>query len=1103
MNRILIGADFLMSKESEQQNNTQWLFDFIKRPIEVALNSDSNNIIIKAEKFSVTGIGVFSRDKFFSLSPKVSELNKIDVQFFYDSKDVSEESVTYLERFLTQGDIFIAYELSRQTRDILDQIGVIYIDIWLHQVRYLDDVLFGFKSNNEDIQNILWQYSMDKELFYTYANRLKVQNYKGFKRSNVVIKPNSAVFVGQTLMDKAIYNNGKMMDLTDFKVEFKQLCNRHGHVYYSRHPFVKSGDEHIISFVKSFSNTSIVGEEVSTYHLLTHENIKKVCSISSSVAIEARYFGKDVDIYFRPVIDIDNEYASIFQSFFYETFWAKVFAPITNTFVHQKAKYSVTEFSDKKDKVRDALSFYWGYKKIDSLLALKQTVGGLFQSRGGNKPVGKPKMIHDMSYATFMGQADKHSVISFDIFDTLITRHWYSPTEVFTFMEKEVNDISRGKIDNFRQIRVFSQQEAMKNAQKIDEQDVTLDAIYDFMAGYFDLDKSMLERVKKAETRNEIASIRARNSGKDKFDYCMSRGYVVILTSDMYLPKEVITEMLEKVGINNYYKFYLSSELKKRKHGGDLFRLVLKDLKILPKDILHVGDNPAGDITSATSLGINAVKTPKSSELFARNGNNCKGVDDFFKKNRTETSSLVMSLIADRFFDSTDSMQKDTLFNTDQFQMGYMAYGPFMYSYSKWIQEEAKKKGITKLLFLSRDGKLMMDAYNALYQGGEEFIDNDYVYSSRKVIKLSSLDSMNKVWQVVRSPIYSTTLGSWLKNQFDLDTTDIDYKYIHDNGFESLDQAIGNKVNKEALYLLCKDLSPVIFQVAQKNKEAYISYLKSKGVNKANVAVVDIGYAGTMQKFFHNYLDNDVFGLYLATFETFSRNLDSKHSSGYLSDHEHDKDQSKTICTHRFLHESMLCAPEESFVKIESHSGILSPVFLENQSDQVRRSKVSLIHTGAVLFINELKNVVDELNVDYVLNRKLTTHILDSFMRYPSPKDAFLVQGIVFEDSFGPDATRYLIPPEEIIFTAKPSQVIWELGNRVLVNDLKKVNPTSVKKEIINKRSFSLIVERKLLYMIVRGDKKRRKYERNRLDFFMDSKVGFIRDYWGLFGKKL
>ncbi|WP_394622846.1 hypothetical protein, partial [Escherichia coli] len=94
---------------------------------------------------------------------------------YYNERDINSESIKYIKSIIKNDIILVGYELSEQTRKILDKIKVTYIDIWLHPIRYMDDVLFGLKSNNEEINNKLYTFNIPSETYYLYADRLKVQ----------------------------------------------------------------------------------------------------------------------------------------------------------------------------------------------------------------------------------------------------------------------------------------------------------------------------------------------------------------------------------------------------------------------------------------------------------------------------------------------------------------------------------------------------------------------------------------------------------------------------------------------------------------------------------------------------------------------------------------------------------------------------------------------------------------------------------------------------------------------------------------------------------------------------------------------------------------
>lgn len=360
---IFLTADFLMTNEPEQRSNLKWFQDILQRPISI---KGRNNV----STFTLTDFCKdYSRSDFFGLLNVSFDESK--TQLFFSKEDLNEASLNYVSNILQDCDLIIGYELSEQTRYILEQINVKYIDIWLHPIRYLNDVMFGIYSNSNSINQRIKTYSVDDEIFYINAEMLKVQNYRGFRRFKNNLIPGSALFVGQTLTDKAIFSKGKMLSVLDFKDEFKSITKKYERVYYSRHPFVKEGDEEIISFLKRFPNVEVIGSP--TYNLLAAKEIEYVFTVSSSVVHEAHYFGKESKFLFKPIFNTFGEskdYYPIMHAIFFESFWSSV---LYDTDATKKDMY----LGD--NKIRDALSFYWGYRKIDKLESLKETVSFIFK----------------------------------------------------------------------------------------------------------------------------------------------------------------------------------------------------------------------------------------------------------------------------------------------------------------------------------------------------------------------------------------------------------------------------------------------------------------------------------------------------------------------------------------------------------------------------------------------------------------------------------------------------------------------------------------------------------------------------------------------------
>lgn len=73
----------------------------------------------------------------------------------------------------------------------------------------------------------------------------------------------------------------------------------------------------------------------------------------------------------------------------------------------------------------------------------------------------------------------------------------------------------------------------------------------------------------------------------------------VVITSDMYLPKTAIEDILHKCGYNEYERLFLSSDVKAGKWSGHLFDYLLTELNVSPKAVLHIGDNLSADVKMA------------------------------------------------------------------------------------------------------------------------------------------------------------------------------------------------------------------------------------------------------------------------------------------------------------------------------------------------------------------------------------------------------------------------------------------------------------------------------------------------------------------------
>ena len=446
----------------------------------------------------------------------------------------------------------------------------------------------------------------------------------------------------------------------------------------------------------------------------------------------------------------------------------------------------------------------------------------------------------------------KYDVISFDIFDTLLKRNVDQPTDVFAYVGQKIGD------SKFVEHRI----EAEKKARKINKgSEITLKDIYQ----EFGIDYSQ------EELEAESILLTANIDMLPVFKYSVNNKRV-ILTSDMYLPKGFILEILAREGIVGFEKIYLSSSLRKTKSSGDLFKYIIDDLKLDKHKMIHIGDSFSSDYKIPKSMGINAIHIPThtNKSKYQLDG---KNLDENYINN---------------FINNTipPNIEK-------YYRFGYEKFGMFLWGFCKWLHNSIKNEGINRVYFFSRDGLIMKKAFDSLYP----VVDTYYLEVSRRALRVPVL-WMNYEFEHVLDMISPSKLVS-LSTIFD--GVGLDVGNYHDlisrYGF-NLDTCFDrNELSKnEKLREMYYKLGPDIEQVSKGEYDLLVKYLKQNNI-EGKFAIVDIGWSGGMQRYLCETLDTlgikyEIKGYYIGVADYYKRNkavVPSLDLNGYLFDFMHDQ----------------------------------------------------------------------------------------------------------------------------------------------------------------------------------------------------------------------
>lgn len=304
-------------------------------------------------------------------------------------------------------------------------------------------------------------------------------------------------------------------------------------------------------------------------------------------------------------------------------------------------------------------------------------------------------------FETIKKEILSHDIISFDIFDTLLVRPYLQPKDLFLHIEKSLG------LEHFQESRILAEEMARK---KIKRADVTIDEIYDEISDNF-------KSVKKQELQWEDMVLQPNPLMFDLYKTAKDSGKKIVIASDMYLPTDFIVKVLKKNGFDKYHKLYVSNDSGISKYNGSMFDKIIKDMKVKPECILHIGDNKHSDYKVPLKKGIKAILVPSLTKEYIKDNYRIK---QFIESRKNDLgASILVSVLA--YYNTKNND------NNYWHKLGYEYGGPVMYSYLRWIFNESKKIGIDNLFFVARDGYTLQKVFDTF----NTKIKHSYIYAPR------------------------------------------------------------------------------------------------------------------------------------------------------------------------------------------------------------------------------------------------------------------------------------------------------------------------------------------------------------------------------------
>ena len=596
-------------------------------------------------------------------------------------------------------------------------------------------------------------------------------------------------------------------------------------------------------------------------------------------------------------------------------------------------------------------------------------------------------------------------VISFDVFDTLITRIVDKPEVVFSLLE------SKCKIKGFARLREEMQNKASVKAETIENKPhANLNEIYEYIAAHAGIDADW-EEIEQDEIRIEKDVLRANQEMLEIYQYARSLNKKVIVTSDMYLDTATIKDLLKNCGYPEFDAYYISADVNCTKYYGTIFPYIESQEKVSGSDILHIGDNKVSDYDYAKKAGWNAYHyCPKSLP----------------NENKLGITDGISTGLSRYLLDSNKGFW---------YNLGIYVGGPLYSGIMQWMHSILDNRNWDKIYFLARDG---YNLYHLYRENGRD--DVEYLYVSRRAMLLAGITRLDeKTLQDI--PPY--TFGQSVREILEyLRMNDVCNKHLSEAGIPSLDYVITTPDDWRKMQTLYKLNEAAFLDRCAEERENCRKYFEQIGFLTSNSIVFDCGWNGSSQYFLNKVLDtlpysgkNHFVYIGIRNTEKSRRQLKDMDYNTYLFDYDRNQSMQNTVMEAVVLFELFFGAPEESVW----YYGPQGPVLESLGNDESYKTKLL---EGIEQYTQERNRLTEKYPVK-VTDEMAVSNVI-RLVQYPSQEEAHVIGDLKNVDGIAKvqGKEKYIAKLDWRTYQENPDiEIYWPQGLFVrddIDNELKK-----------------------------------------------------------------
>lgn len=364
--RIVFTGDFLRlsptADRPTQHHNIRWLRNLVSTQIRIATGLEDGIVGCDYTYVRDGGLTFVDVERIYSwLGMPLS----IHSWAAIHALNEMPRRVDQLFRYLFDGSLVIGFEMAPYLEAYCTRNDTPFVNFTVHPVRFLDDILLGLRSNVPEVQEKLFERRINEDYIRTISGVQKAGAARYFKDGP---KKNSALFLMQTWYDQSQIRNGVFVGPSEHLDEIAKIAAEHEEFLIKEHPLEPNPQTPLLQ--ARIPNVRMVKHNV--YGYLSIPEIRTVATLSSSVGVEAEYFGKISHTILgsavplrRSCVDAKSGFVGIESSFLAPDFWRDVLEPLMPV-----TRKDGVEVPYKPNRLRTAMRSFWNFNEIDTDIAV-------------------------------------------------------------------------------------------------------------------------------------------------------------------------------------------------------------------------------------------------------------------------------------------------------------------------------------------------------------------------------------------------------------------------------------------------------------------------------------------------------------------------------------------------------------------------------------------------------------------------------------------------------------------------------------------------------------------------------------------------------------